>query len=285
MNQRISRRIIDDYAEDDSPSRGFMGMIGLLLLHPRQFFRQMESVSSKHTLLVTFIILVLLSFSAIRQTPVAMESLAMGEEMSDSTEFSSVAQSDPSQSWMTGLTAAGIQVVYWLGLAVILSEVSLFNGKAPQFGRNVRIAVWASLPLAVMAAVQMLFLTGGGSIGAAGFTGFLDEWQGYSEMNSYLQLAVRAVASQINLFSFWSAFLLYSGARDGLKGKRLPVGLALAMWLSILVLGMSFQEYQKLNPALSADENYADYQFEGEAFPVEEMPSEETEPVMNTEEF
>lgn len=285
MNQRSSRRIIDDYADIENPSRGVVGLIGLLLLHPRQFFRQMESVSSKHTLVVMLIILLLLSFSAIRQTPASMDSLAIGEDLGYEGEFSSVAQSDPSQSWMTGLTAAGTQVVYWLGLAVILSEVSLFNGKAPQFGRNLRIAVWASLPLGLMAAVQMLFLAGGGSVGAAGFTGFLREWQGYSEMNSYLQLAVRAVASQINLFSFWSAFLLYSGARDGLKGKRLSVGLALAMWLSILVLGMSFQEYQKMSPAFSQDENYADYQFEGEAFPVEEMPGEDTESAMNTEDL
>jgi hypothetical protein len=50
-----------------------------------------------------------------------------------------------SSAWTTALVAASGFIAIWAAQAFLLSEVSLFNGRAPDLGRNFQIAVWASL--------------------------------------------------------------------------------------------------------------------------------------------
>jgi hypothetical protein len=186
---------------------------------------------------------------------------------------------NPVSSWMTALTAAGTQVVQWFVLTLLLSEVTLFNGLKPQLGKNLPIVIWASIPLALMVALQLTFITGGGTISATGFSGFLDEWSRFAGLNIYLQSFVHALASQLTLFWLWNLVLLYIGARHVLKGKRSIVIMVIAIWVLMLGVAYSFQSYDLLMENTPANEEPMPEEFipDGEILP-EDMQSEKPMP-------
>lgn len=281
----------DVFAESEAPSHGFIGLLRLVLFSPRQFFQQLDH--ARHGFIIALLILALLAYGAVQEaspasTPVdsggippmdgGIPPMDGGGIPIDMGGGAPVSTADPSQAWMTGLTAAGQQVIYWLVLTIVLSEVSLFNGKAPDFKRNTQIAIWATVPLALMAGVRILFIMGGGTLGEAGFAGFLDEWEAYAGMNPLLQSSIYALATQISLFWFWSLTLIYIGAREALKGKRLAIVIVLAMWIAMLILAFGYQRYQMLsnqNPEMPTElMPEGEFPIEGE-FPVEEAPMEE----------
>jgi hypothetical protein len=288
----------DIFAEADAPSQGFFGLLRMVLFSPRKFFQQLDH--NRHAFLAALLILLLLAYSAVQQANPASAPVDSGAvppmdagmppmegEFPPMDTGAPASTADPSQAWMTGLTAAGQQVIYWAVLTIILSEVSLFNGKAPNFGKNLQIAIWATVPLALMAGVQILYIMGGGTLGKPGFSGaFLDEWEAYATMNPLLQSAIYALASQISIFWFWSLALIYIGAREALKGKRLAILLVLVMWISMLVLAHSYQRYQFLNsqtPEMPGEMMpEGEFPIEGETpleqIPLEEMPQEEMPP-------
>ncbi|MCC6805427.1 MAG: IPT/TIG domain-containing protein, partial [Anaerolineae bacterium] len=57
---------------------------------------------------------------------------------------------------MNALIAASGMLVIWVGQTALLSLVSMFRGFAPQVGKSLQIAVWASLPLALMLGLRYL---------------------------------------------------------------------------------------------------------------------------------
>jgi hypothetical protein len=280
----------DVFAESEAPSHGFIGLLRLVLFSPRQFFQQLDH--ARHGFIIALLILALLAYGAVQEASPASAPIDSGGippmdggippmdggGIPMDMGGAPVSTADPSQAWMTGLTAAGQQVIYWLVLTIVLSEVSLFNGKAPDFKRNSQIAIWATVPLALMAGVRILFIMGGGTLGEAGFSGFLDEWESYAGMNPLLQSAIYALATQISLFWFWSLALIYIGAREALKGKRLAIVIVLAMWIAMLVLAFGYQRYQMLSNQSSEMPTElmpeGEFPMEGE-FPVEEIPVEE----------
>ena len=70
--------------------------------------------------------------------------------------------SDVTSTWTIALvTGAGI-ILGWIVLSILLSEVTLFNGHAPTLGHNFQIAIWASIPLAIMALLQLVYYAAGG---------------------------------------------------------------------------------------------------------------------------
>lgn len=238
-----------DFLADNKPSsQGFFSLLSLICVQPRKFFRIMDKTPSKYGILTAILILILLSFSAIQQADLSMnyqestwEEDYLPEDEMLSTEFPGT--HDPTQSWMTGFSAFGKQAIFWIVLAIVLSEVSLFNGKAPRFGQNLQIAVWSSLPFAIMAALQILFVMGGGIITEPGFAGFLDEWQNYHDLAPYLQSAVYALAAQFTFFTLWNFVLLYKASRETLRGKRIVVGFVLISWFLIRTLALGFEHY------------------------------------------
>jgi hypothetical protein len=260
----MTRTILTD---DKAASLGFISILGMLCFQPRKFFRLMHRIPIKHGVVMAILIIALLSYSAILQANLSMPSVGEEEYLPDD-EFRGMdvlSSGDPSQSWMTGFSVVGKQAIYWLVLMIVLSEVSLFKGKAPDLGRNLQIAVWSSFPLAMMATLQILFLMGGGLISAVGFTGFLDTWQSYYELHPYLQSAVYALAAQLTFFSLWNLVLLYKGARESLRGNRIVVAIVLLSWLVMLTAALGFEHYQ-LATAEPADDFYYD-----EIMPEEEM--------------
>jgi hypothetical protein len=157
-----------------------------------------------------------------------------------------VAETDPAAAWMTGLRTAGMQVLQWAVLVIVLAEVTMFNGRAPQIARNLQIAIWTSVPLALMAAVQLVYLANGGSIGEPGVTGFLAEWDTFAESDPYIRNFMYGVASQLTFFWLWSLALIYIAARKTLHGKRTVVILVIALWVVILGIGSGYPYYKDI---------------------------------------
>jgi hypothetical protein len=141
-----------------------------------------------------------------------------------------------SDTWSAGLVATSRLVLSWLLQAVLLSLVSLLNGSAPRLGLNWRVVVWASVPLALLALVQILYRSGGGVVGAPGLSGFVESIPNFADLPTFIQQIVRSLAANITLFWLWHLALLFLGARFALKGRAWSVLLVMIMWVIVLVL-------------------------------------------------
>jgi hypothetical protein len=144
--------------------------------------------------------------------------------------------SDISTTWTTALLAGTAIIVGWFVLTVILSEVTLFNGRAPSLGQNFQIAIWASLPFAAMAGLQLIYYAAGGKTGGAGISGLLADWQGYNALPLFLKSVVLSLTSRLTIFWIWSLILIYVGARNALHGKRWSSALVVVIWAILLVV-------------------------------------------------
>lgn len=141
-----------------------------------------------------------------------------------------------STTWTTALLAGAAVVVGWFVLTVILSEVTLFNGRAPSLGQNFQVAIWATIPFALMAGLQLIYYAAGGKAGGAGMSGLLTEWNGYGVLPNFWQSVILSLASRMTLFWLWSLILIYIGARNALRGKRWASALVVVVWAVLLVV-------------------------------------------------
>lgn len=246
--------------ERNGRSRSLISQITTVLLQPVYFFRTFPATSQ--WVWVALIILALVGFSAVRQPTGGDTSTTepgIGTEMPPISGPGGVISgpgmmdpgaiplptgngggsadtSDVSQTTMTALLAAGAVVLVWLGQAVVLSEVSLLNGSAPKLGRNLQIAVYASVPIGLMAALQLLYYASGGKGGLMGLSLLLEDWTWYQAQPEFLKMVIYSLASRTTLFWLWSLVLLYLGARHALRGHRIAAFIAITAWLIVITL-------------------------------------------------
>lgn len=195
--------------------RSFLSDVGQVALHPRTFYLGLRQ--SPVWGMAALVILVLITLAEVQA-------------------LNATAPATPVDTWAAALVVIARVVFGWILLAVLLSEVSLFNGESPQLGLNWRVAVWASLPLGFMAGLQMLYRSGGGVIGEPGLSGFLTELPFYATLPMLLQQILRALAGNLTLFWLWHLGLLYLGARHALKGRTWAALLVVIMWIIIVVM-------------------------------------------------
>lgn len=247
--------------ERNGRSRSLISQITTVLLQPVYFFRTLPSTSQ--WVWVALLILALVGFSAVRQPqpeaidtgftvemppvggdpggvimPGGMMQIAPdgGVPLPPGGGETAAPTQDVTKTTMTALLAAGSIVLTWIVQAIILSEVSLLNGKAPQIGRNLQIAVWASVPLGLMAAFQLLYYAAGGQGGAMGLSLLLEDWTWYQAQSDLTKAVIYSLASRTTLFWLWSLVLLYLGARHGLRGHSIAAQIAVIAVVVIVVL-------------------------------------------------
>lgn len=138
-------------------------------------------------------------------------------------------------TWTTALIAATKTLLGWGVLTLLLCEVSLLNGVIPRFGHNFQIAIWATIPLGMMAALQLLYYAGGGMPGQSGLAGLVGDIPGYESMATFFKSVFLSLASQLTVFWIWSMVLIYFGARFALHGKRWSSVLVVVIWVVVLV--------------------------------------------------
>ncbi len=141
-----------------------------------------------------------------------------------------------SESWTTVATVGAQYLLNWVILALLLIEASLLSGRAPRLGTNFQIAIWSSIPLALMAALQLIYFASGGRVGAPGISALLLEWPGFAERSPTEQALLFSAASVLTLFWLWSLYLIYFGARFALSGRRIPALLVVISWIAIVIV-------------------------------------------------
>ena len=242
--------------------RSLMGNATTALLQPVTFYRTFPA--ARHWLWAALFILVMIGWSAVRHDALRDEAnSAGGASFEIPTEapipdpglsgpmavipgggipsgmptagVPTAASPNISETLMTALVAAGGVVLAWIIQALLLLLVSMLRGFAPSFGRNLQIAVWASLPLGVMALAQLIYIAAGGEGGKMGLSLLLDEWTGFAALPPFTQAALISLLTQFTLFWLWSLILLYMGARHALDGSPTAAMLVVVFWLLISV--------------------------------------------------
>lgn len=144
--------------------------------------------------------------------------------------------SDVSSSWVTALISASTILVGWFILAIILCEVPLFNGVRPTFGQNLQIAIWTTVPLGVMAGLQVIYIAAAGQVGAEGISGLLTLWKGYDDLSPFLRSVLLSLTSHLTVFWVWTLVLIYIGARQALNGKVWSSALVVVIWALVVIM-------------------------------------------------
>jgi hypothetical protein len=133
---------------------------------------------------------------------------------------------------MSALQAACGVLAMWAGQAVLLCLIPMQSGHRPGIGRCLQVAIWASLPLALMLGLRQIYFAAGGTGGTVGLTLLLEKWEGYATLSSGAQRLLTAFVSNITVFWLWSLLLLYFGARYALGGKIWLVTLVIVIWIA-----------------------------------------------------
>lgn len=255
--------------------RSLWGQIVTLLFQPGKFFRTLPALQdSRQWFWIALLVLGLVAFSTVRTRSTTSDtSTGDGGTSTDlsnppgldlgidgggggggkysETDLSGL-PADGVPSTQTG-TADGLDKVYadwqkatiaasnillaWLILAVILCEVPpLSGGKWPRFSQNLHIAIWASLPLGLMAGLQLLYHWAGGQIGLPGVSGLLPKWSVYKDLTNGQQTLLMSLANRATLFEFWTVILVYVGARHALRGRRWVVAQAVLVWMILILV-------------------------------------------------
>jgi hypothetical protein len=258
-----------------SRPRSLWGQVWMALLQPGYFFRTLPLMEDTRTWLwAAVLILALTGISAVRQDqmlnggggsapPVDFGGNATGGDLGGSkgefqiapidgggggggeipfdpgnvpTTPGAVSTRDVSTTWTTALLASAAIVVGWFVLTAILSEVTLFNGRVPSLGQNLQVAIWATIPFALMALLQLIYYAAGGQPRSDGLSGLLAEWNAYTSLPSFWQSVILSLTSRLTLFWLWSLILIYIGARNALRGKRWASAIVVVVWAVLLVV-------------------------------------------------
>lgn len=242
-------------------ARGLITQVSTALLQPRYFFRTVPLlVDSRQWITVALLILALVGWSAVRQesfsssTPIADTfdpglsgdvllpgdpglSGIPGDIITNPPIPSSINETpDITESLITALIAASHILLGWFILTVLLCEVSLFNSAMPNLNLNLQIAIWTTVPIGLMAGIQLIYYAAGGKPGQIGITGLLPLWEDYGQFSGFARSALLSLSSRITIFWFWSLFLLYIGARHTLRGKWWAALLVVIAWALLLIV-------------------------------------------------
>jgi hypothetical protein len=219
MSQRVYNR---------RKTKGFFAQVQQVILHPVAFFEALpEQGESRTWLMAAFLILLLIGYSAVQQQAAVPE------------EFSMSTSNPVQQQVITGLMAAFGLIIAWLVQAALLIPVAILSKRNANFALNLHIAIWASLPFAILAMVQIAYLWAGGPIGGAGLAPAISSVMSYETMTSAWGIFVLNFAEQFTLFGLWNLALLYLGARYSIQGAKGSIGIALAfliVWVILLLL-------------------------------------------------
>ncbi len=235
--------------------RGLVGQMRAVLLQPELFFRTLPTSTSQYWLLVAFVILALVSLSRIQQLGLASTSGSatfsaqtntgsadgsIGSSTDSGTGSSTLSDGSDSSNiaatWQPALSASSELIINWLALSILLCVIPLSKGRWPRFGQSLKISVFASLPLALMSALQLLYYRSGGQPGKPGLSGFVSTISTWHSLSPFVQALLLSLSAYVTIFWLWNLILLYIAARNALGGRRLLGVLIVVLWMAWLVI-------------------------------------------------
>lgn len=289
------------------PARGLLGQVSAIIFQPAKFFAEMPTTQyNRQWAWIGLILLIIIGLNVVQQYEADNGSSSesgitdpmmggfeggmdsgfmgdpfMGSDMGGMDGGSSGGEGavNTSTKWEMALVAAAGMVFVWFMQMLVLSQVSLFKGQAPIWSDNLQIAIWAGVPLGLMALFQMFFRWTGGEIGETGLSGLIVQLPLYQSANPFLQDLLKTFASHLTLFWVWSLFLIYVGSRHVLHGQLLPSIFAVVMWAVLFVAVpplINLANGDDTPPVMSDDEFGGEDDFfmpdgEFEGFPNEEI--------------
>jgi hypothetical protein len=256
-----------DYAIIRQPRpRGVITQVVTVALQPTYFFRTLPNVAdTRQWFWVAGLILILIGLSAVRQeslksndtnpalfVPPPVENTAPinpggnvtggfpgsipGGPGSVPPPETAAPPVDITSTWTTALISGSHIILGWFVLTILLCEVSLFNGVSPSLSQNMQIAIWTTVPLGIMAGLQLVYFADGGALRESGLAGLLNYWEGYKQLPTFVQSLLISLTSRLTIFWLWTLVLIYIGARNALRGKRWAVALVVIGWVIILTV-------------------------------------------------
>ncbi|HRE49507.1 MAG TPA: hypothetical protein PLD47_17410, partial [Aggregatilineales bacterium] len=178
--------------------KGLSANIGATLTQPISLFRSLVEAPQRQWLTIALIVLILVGLAAVRFDARLRESAAGGIATEGGVPISPSGgggvpppggggggvpppsggggdlggggtapptTADVGTVWTTALLAGTRLALMWGGMAILLSLVSLLQGRAPDMALNLHVAIWSSLPLGVMALLQIIYYGMGGAVG------------------------------------------------------------------------------------------------------------------------
>jgi hypothetical protein len=221
-----------------------------LFIQPGEFFRAMPG--GAQVLVAALLVLAIIGYTATQVQSSASTNTTTTTQATGSFDLSlldadatqsdttATAQQTPTATTtttssdttlMNALLAASGMLILWAGQAALLCTICMFRGYAPKLVRSFQIAVWASLPLALMLVLRYVHYSTGGEGGSLGLSLLLDNWSGYSTLTEYGQRIAGTFLSSFTLFWLWNLALLYLGARYALGGRRFMVFVIIVLWV------------------------------------------------------
>lgn len=205
-------------------SGNIFAQIQMLLLRPVTFFKGLQPMGeTRQWLLVILLILGLVGYSAVRQAA----------DFGFDGTFTSGTLSD---QLIIALTASAPMVGAWLALMFLIGAVSMLKGHAPQFGKNLQVAIWSSVPFGLMAAIQILYMLAGEFIVDAGIIPVMSELGTQEVWGETVHILLLNIYTHVTIFGVWHLILLYLGGRYTLNGTRWAVILVIVVWVLAVIL-------------------------------------------------
>lgn len=197
--------------------RSLISALSMVILRPVQFFRELPApASTRQWFFMGLILLALAAFSSGYINPVK--------------------PTTTQEQWAAVLLTLTQVLAMWLGLAIVLSLVSLFNGARPRLAHNLQIAIWSSVPLGIMALLQVIYVASGGAINSRGISRVIYELESYATWTPTAQQFALSLAMHLHIFALWHLALIFVAARQALNGRTLAVIIVLIIWVLIMVI-------------------------------------------------
>jgi hypothetical protein len=250
-------------------NQGIIGQISTLIFQPGLFFFTLPA--TRQWVLIAMVAVLLTGYSAIRKTETSTanggDSGVLQPDISFDGGFtgfedpfgggggggdpfevplpndggiitdggSSGASGDINSQLSIAVTSGAWVVMAWGLQAIVFGLATILNLRAPNWGKNLQVAVWASVPLIIMVAIQLVFHSLGGRGQGAGLSLVATVWQDFATLSSEQQLLLYSALTQTTLFALWHLSLVYTGAREALQGKRIASLLVVLVWAFIAV--------------------------------------------------
>jgi len=284
---------------------GVWGQIRTLLFHPETFFKALGA-STSAWLFVAVVLMMLTGVSEVQrqQRLIAVTPDGTSGDFGAPTVDEGMPMGDPMMPGMPGggvplpptevgggggpttsvpitqqleqiLGASGPILAIWLILTPLLAIVPFFNRAAPRWSRALQIAIWATVPLGVLALLQLAYYSAGGKAGEPGLVGIVDELPFYVSLTAMQKSLLLSASSKVTLFHGWTLALIYLGARQTLRGKRAVVMVIIAAWLALMVFLPVATGAYKIEEQLPAIETLPDGSMPGDGTMIDEGMSPE----------